>query len=319
MKKLVTMLLCLVLVIGTACMFGCGDATFNGNYKTVTEEEQATFVQEAAKAEKASISSIDFTKGADVSLSVKGKVKNDDVNVNVDASVSLKAIAVTVDEKTDYQAEVAVKAKADGVPTVEKVDADVKAYYADETAYLNGSVQIGKDAEGKIDLKNFISLKGMDIQSLIAMVSGMAGDAMDELPIDIDQISGILDTNLIQTVVGLSALVNMSEESGISVNLLFDLDANKVKAEIKVDKDDTKIDGALYIVLDENYNLTAVKIELKATVDGGDISVDFSFKGYNGKVNVPNENERKDYKDFNTDAELQLKISAIMGKLNPKQ
>ena len=312
MKKIITLLLCLAISLGMVSMVGCGDATFNGNYKEVTEEQQAEFVQAAAEAEQTSIS---FANGADLSLSVKGKVKNDDVDVNIDASVNLKAVAITAEEKTDYQAELSVKAKVDGIPTVDKIDADVKAYYADETAFANGSVQIGKDADGKIDLKNFISLKGMDLSSLMSMVSGMAGGATSDLPVE--QISELLGSNLLTNLVAYADLMSENEESTASIKLLFDLDAKKVKAEIKAEIEDTKIESTIYLVFDEKYNVIAIKVEAKATMNGNDISANFSFKGYNGKVNLPSENDRKDYKDFMTDTELQLKISAIMGKFNP--
>ena len=307
MKKLLTLLVSAIMAV--ACCFGltaCGDATFNGNYKEVSEEQQAEFVQAASEADQTSIS---FANGADFSLSVKGKVKDDDQTINVDASVNLKAVANTVDEKTDYQAELAVKAKVDGIPTIEKVDADVKAYYVDETAYANGYVQIGKEADGKINLKNYMSLKGMDLSSLMGMASGMANGAMSDLPTE--QVAGLLDANLLATLVAYAELT--SEQEGMDIKLLFDINAKKVKAEINAEIEGKKVNGALYLVFDENYNLIAIKAEVKLTIDGNDISINLSFKGYMGKVNVPSESDRETYKDFTTDTELQLKISAIMG------
>ena len=285
MKKIVTFLLSVVLIIGTACMFGCGDATFNGNYKEVSASS-AEVQQFSADTESASRSeNFDITKGAEMELKLNGTAEG----VDVDLEANFKIASVGDDTYLALQSEGAVKGTISG--TFEKIegnaDIDVKFYYTDGYGYLNGKFTMEiSGVSNETTLKNKIPLeleKGID---------SIINDVSNTLP-DIRDLAELADGNLFVTLVAMSENLN-------GVKLYLDADARKVKVEFSSIKiDEIKCDGELYLVYDEQYHMSAFKVDVKITTAAGEeMTVYFMFKNYSGTVKVPSEKDREEYADF---------------------
>lgn len=297
MKKLLTVLL--AAVMAAACCFGltaCGDSTFNGNYKEVSAEEQQAFVQAASEAEQNTIS---LVNGADLSVTAKGTMEG----VKVDVSLSLKAAAVGEGDDADFQAEGSVKAKVEQPATsadagedasgfmLGNVNADLKVYYTQGYGYANGTVQIGDTEEGKTTLKNKTAIDLSDLSDILGMASSVSED--------VGQYAGLLQGGLLDSVMNMSAWMQLDQSGNNSINVLFDLDNKKVKADIAITDEGATVNGTLYLVFDENYNLIAIKadINIANAESKEELTVNVTFKGYNGKINLPAASELETYEE----------------------
>ncbi|MEG9430099.1 MAG: hypothetical protein VZQ61_04160 [Christensenellaceae bacterium] len=298
MKKLVTMLLCLVLVIGTACMFGCGDATFNGNYKEVSAD--STEVQEfAAATENAENKVVTFGNGADLSVSVKGTAEGK----KMDVSATIKATLDTTDPTAPkLTAEGSVKAKITATKDEDKAnnaDVDAKIYYKDKFVYVTGKIDAAMmSANTQADAKNDVKMK-----LPVDLDAGIQG-VMKNLPIgEITENSEISGGAVVEALNGnvLEMLISAKEEAGDNLKIYIDAENKKVKAEIKIadEEEGSETNVTVYLVYDESYNLIALKIEANVKSADGDLTAELTFKGYTGKVSVPEGiEEDKDYIDM---------------------
>ncbi len=297
MKKLVTLLLCLVLAIGTACMFGCGDATFNGNYKEVTADSEEV-QQFAAAADRAENKVVNFGNGADFSLSVKGSAEG----MKVDVSAGIKATLDTTDATAaKLIAEGSVKAKVEATDkdkSDSNANVDMKVYYKDKFVYISGKFDaaiMGQAAQA--DAKNDVKFKlPLDLDSGIQEIIKELPDGItDAIDLPIGEVAGLLNGNV------LKVLLNAEKESEGNVKIFIDAENKKVKAEIKIvnEQEKSEINGTLYLVYDENYNLIAIKVEAKMKSEEGELTAQLVFKGYTGTVKVPDGiAEDKDYIDL---------------------
>ena len=294
MKKLFALLLCAVLASGVATgLVGCGDNTFNGNYKEVASEEQTEFLNGVANAEHYSIT---VENGVDAEVKVKGGLllKNffgTDISIDMDVSGNVKAKVVGEGENKDMVAEGAAKADitvitsktqkpaddvqpqaaeptdgndAEGQSEPTKANVDVKAYYTEGFAYINGVIN-GEEKKGK---------KAVDIkEDLFDKVSSVT----DGISLGSETVSGVAQGDLLGQ---LYAAINGKE----GVKFLFDLSDKKVKVVLENfnanDKDGTVINGELYFIYDKDFNLAAIKADVKVKFDEEhELSVYISFKG----------------------------------------
>ena len=283
MKKFVTFLVCLVLAIGTACLFGCDDATFKGNYKEVSADS-AEVQQFSENAEQSSrTDNLDITRGAQMEIKVKGSAEG----MNLDFSANAKIAATGEDTYPVLQAEGAVKGSMEYVDETESgnVNLNVKFYYTDGYAYLNGTTktEIG-EIKNETELKNKLPLeleKGLSAITGAASLLPAAGA--------VDNIFDLAEGNIFAQIVVMA-------EGQENIKIYLDADARKVKIEFsEANVDGETVSGTLYLVYDAGYNVSAVKADIKiATADSEENSVYFVFKGYTGTVKVPSEKERKE-------------------------
>lgn len=302
MKKLVTMLLCLVLVIGTACMFGCGDSTFDGNYKEASAD--STEVQEfAAAAGEAENKVFTFADGVDLSLSVKGTAEGN----KVDVSASVKATVDTTDPTAaKLTAEGSVKAKITATKDEDKANnanVDAKIYYKDKFVYVTGKIDAAMmSANTQADAKNDVKMK-----LPVDLDAGIQG-IMQNLPID--EIPAEMVADALNNGNVLEMLISAKEEAGDNLKIYIDAENKKVKAEIKIadEEEGSEANVTVYLVYDESYNFVAFKAEAKIKSADGDLTATLIFKGYTGKVSVPEGIETdKDYIDMSVMMQALLK------------
>lgn len=284
MKKFVAFLVCLVLAIGTACMFGCDDGTFKGNYKEVSADS-AEVQQFSENAEKSSrTDNLDITRGAQIEI----KAKSNAEGMTLDFSADAKIAQVGEDNYPVLQAEGTVKGSMEYVDGTQggNVNLNVKLYYTDGYAYLNGTTktEIG-GVKSETELKNKLSF---ELEKGLSAIT----DAVSLLPAAaIDNVADLAEGNVFAEFVVMA-------EGQENVKIYLDADARKVKVEFsEANVDGETVSGTLYLVYDSGYNISAVKADFKtATADSEEISVYFVFKGYTGTVKVPSEKERKEYK-----------------------
>lgn len=285
MKKFVVFLVCLVLAIGTACMFGCDDGTFKGNYKEVSADS-AEVQQFSENAEKSSrTENLDITRGAQMEIKVKGSADG----MTLDFSANAKIAQVGEENYPVLQAEGAVKGSMEYVNETQggNVNLDVKFYYTDGYAYLNGKTEteIG-GVKSETELKNKLPF---ELEKGLSAITGAAS----VLPgaDDIEDIAALAEGNVFAELV-------LMAEGQENVKIYLDADARKVKVEFsEANVDGETVSGTLYLVYDAGYNVSAVKADFKmAAADSEEISVYFVFKGYTGTVKVPGEKERQEYK-----------------------
>ena len=285
MKKFVTFLVCLVLAISTACMFGCDDGTFKGNYKEVSADsaEVQRFSEEAEQS--SGTDNLDITKGAEMEIKVKGNAEG----MSLDFSAKAKIAQVGEDDNPVLQAEGAVKGSAEYADETQggNVNVDVKFYYTDGYAYLDGKTktEIG-GITNETELKNKLPL---ELEKGLSAVTGAA--SLIPAAGAVENVTGLVEGNIFAQIVVMA-------EGQENVKIYLDADARKVKVEFsEANVDGETVNGTLYLVYDEGYNVSAVKADFKlTTAESGELSVYFVFKGYAGKVKVPSAKERKEYK-----------------------
>ena len=292
MKKLITLFLCLVLIVGTVGMTAC-DSTFNGRYKEVSADsaEVQQFSEETENASQKD--NFDITKGAEIQIKVNGVADN----VKINFSANAKIAAVGEGTNLVLQAEGSVKGKAESSAANDSgsVDVDLKFYYTDGYGYINGKSKINAAGiNNETELKNKIPLeleKGLgEMESIASSIPSAS---------DFKSFAELVDGNIFAALVAKS-----NEQEGIKIYL--DVDARKVKVEISgVKENGVTGKGTIYLVYDESYNLSAFKLDVKVTsADNEEVSLFFVFKSYSGTVKVPSEKEREAYKDFSASAGL---------------
>lgn len=282
MKKLVTLLVCLVLVIGTIGMVGCGDSTFSGNYKEITadSEEVQQFSEKTAQSEM-----IDITKGAEIEVEVKGTASD----MKIDLSANVKFAVVGEGEEAELQGEGKVKGEVKGEDG--SGDGNINFYYTAGKAYVDGKINTKADGEtNETELKHYLAL---DLEAGLGGIAGTAvGMISSRLDVDTGEAMGLIQGNVFANVVAMA-----DAEEGIKVSL--DADARKVKIELSdLTEEEMKISGAVYVVYDEDYNMSGIKVDLKVKdADGNELTVYAVIKGYTGKVSVPSEEKLTGYVD----------------------
>lgn len=285
MKKFVTFLVCLVLAIGTASLFGCDDATFKGNYKEVSADS-AEVQQFSENAEQSSrTDNLDITRGAQMEIKVKGSAEG----MNLDFSANAKIAATGEDTYPVLQAEGAVKGSAEYVDEAEgaNVNLDVKFYYTDGYAYLDGKTKVVIGGiKNETELKNKFSL---ELEKGLGEIMGAT--SFLSAAVEIDGVADLAEGNIFAQIVVMA-------EGQENIKIYLDADARKVKIEFsEANVDGETVSGTLYLVYDAGYNVSAIKADIKiATAESEEISVYFVFKGYTGTVKVPSEKARKEYK-----------------------
>lgn len=285
MKKFVTFLLSLILALGTVCLFGCDDATFKGNYKEVSADS-AEVQQFSENAEQSSrTDNLDITRGAQIEIKVKGSAEG----MTLDFSANAKIAATGEDANPVLQAEGSVKGSAQYVDETEGANADVnvKFYYIDGYAYLDGKTEIVVGGiKNETELKNKFPL---ELEKGLGEIMGAT--SFFPAAVEIGGVADFAEGNIFAQIVVMA-------EGQENIKIYLDADAKKVKVEFsETDIDGETVSGTLYLVYDAGYNVSAVKADIKiTTAESEEMSVYFVFKGYTGKVKIPSEKERKEYK-----------------------
>ena len=95
MKKLLTIMLCLILTISASTMFGCQKSIFDGNYTETSKTEVATLASNIADADGGE--EMDYAQGTKLSLNAS--------IVNGEESLSLKMDIKTIAKDNDFKME----------------------------------------------------------------------------------------------------------------------------------------------------------------------------------------------------------------------
>lgn len=287
MKKLITLLLCLVIAIGTPCMFGCGDATFNGNYKEVSADstEVQQFSEATAKSEM-----VDVTKGVEVEFKIKGNAGGSDMDISANVKVAAEG------EGNDVKLQAAGSLKGKVKSSDANADMNFNIYYTNGYGYIGGKMKAtasGTSAEEELKFK-----MRWDIENSLNEIMGIASDEID-LPAG--EMEGLTQGNVFANLIA-------EFEGQEGVKIYIDADGRKARIEVsEFDVEGTKLSGAIFFVYDENYNMTAFKLDFKAkTAENEEVSAYLVIKGFNGTVTLPSETELKTYLDFSLTAGAML-------------
>ena len=217
------------------------------------------------------------------------KVKGSAEGMNLDFSANAKIAATGEDTYPVLQAEGAVKGSAEYVDEAEgaNVNLDVKFYYTDGYAYLDGKTKVVIGGiKNETELKNKFSL---ELEKGLGEIMGAT--SFLSAAVEIDGVADLAEGNIFAQIVVMA-------EGQENIKIYLDADARKVKIEFsEANVDGETVSGTLYLVYDAGYNVSAIKADIKiATAESEEISVYFVFKGYTGTVKVPSEKARKEYK-----------------------
>ena len=270
MKKILAVIVCAILALGAMSMFGCGDATFNGNYKEASAATIEEFAQNTEKGEGFDVQTSGFlmelkttTKSAMEMMGVK-------MDINAESSANLKIsnkdgkIQAAGSSKTNSVSKITGGENA-GTTTVNE---EAEVYYNEGWAYRKL-----KDADGETKVKVQIS-----IESAIGSVIGGAEAGEDS------SMPNIFDKELFATL-----YAEMGKTEGVKI--LIDAEARKVKIDVEgVTQGAVKASGAIYLAYDANYNLIAMKYDIKMDMgEYGSITIYLLVKGYDGAVSLPSD------------------------------
>ena len=135
MKKLITILLCAVMALSVVAMTGCGDSTFNGNYKEATAEEVAAYAQTVSQ--DANNATLDYNSGIEVS--VKSEMKITDATSTVEENAEIKGKAIAKDNALQMESSFKMSME-NSVDATASVSIEGNAYFANDYIYANAKV-----------------------------------------------------------------------------------------------------------------------------------------------------------------------------------
>jgi hypothetical protein len=136
MKKLLTIMLCLILTMSASTMFGCQKSIFDGNYTETSKTEVATLASNIADADGGE--EMDYAKGAKLYLGAE--------IANGEESLSLKIDIKTIAKDNDLKMEGSVDFSNPSQTVAGKL------YYSEGFLYLNSDTEKSKQ---QIDINSF--------------------------------------------------------------------------------------------------------------------------------------------------------------------
>lgn len=256
MKKLLSILMCFILVLGTVGLVGCGDTTFNGNYKALEPAEAAQFKEEI---DASSGEQLDGFDGVEVELKIKGSSVEFSGFQAVELSCYYKAVK-NAENKVEMSGWINFKMNYGGQDI--NVRADV--YYRGD-GYLYMKVNM---AVISLKMKQEIVLEDYFL------------DFSKYDPIKAEGLNEIFEEFISQG------------EFGDAIKLY--LDKGETQNKLKIELNDFVVNGGsvsgeFYYVYDVNGNVLACKMDFAGGSDNVGGSIYMTIKRYDGKINLPND------------------------------
>lgn len=262
MKKLITIMLCLILSLSVFATVGCGGGSvFNGNYKEATETEVEAFAQAVAEAEKGE----EFNYNSGVKLELEISVESSEYNM--DLSAEIKSIAV--EEKLQMAGEMTMSGIMPGAEEEVEESNSAKIYYVDDYMYLDTKIE-GEEMKIK---------QPMTVDEFIGSAGSMGN--MGDMGLDLDSVT---------------SLSQLLESMGEIPNVKISIDNGKSNNKIKIEATDEEMGavGTAILVYDASYNLIAAKVEMEMSMQISDtesmaMSTSVVIEPWSGSIDLPSD------------------------------
>ncbi len=300
MKKLISILMCLVLSLSMAMAIGCGNSEgtgkiFEGKYTETTSENLKTYAAEVDKVEDAE--DLNFAKGLAMNYQMTMNMKQGEENLDIEMLMNIRTsikdgkFKMSAVSTTDAETDVKDNQTADMV--IEALGGiDMELYFNDNNYYAKME-----------DAKYYIPFNVDDAVDAVEEDFETALDYVIELDDAIEMITSQTGAKL------------YIDESG---------DNTKIKIEAKASAvvNSSSNEGTMTIVFvfDKNHKLVAYQMEMTSTgkmfgTSEGSMTVKLGIEPYSGNVDMP--------KDLDTytkagdsldDLITKLTLDAILGK-----
>ena len=255
MKKLLTVVLSVALILSSLTLFAC-DSTFDGNYKEASAEEAQVFMAKAEGKE----SKVSVNSGIEYEIKIQSKYKADGKEESGKLTFSLKTT------KGDDGLKAAAKMETESSATDGAIKTEV--YATDNSTYVKTTAK-GETAKIKIE-SNFNAY----FNTLYKTIESFGGEAISEIS---------------EMLYAPKAVAAEFPEGGVKFYFDDGETSKKFKAEIDVEKDGMKVKGTAYIAFDADFNTIGTKVDISMSGENEEMTLYMVSKAYDGKVSLPSD------------------------------
>lgn len=284
MKKLLTLVVSLVMIIGSMTLFAC-DSSFDGNYKEVTTAEAQSFVNEAKNAEKAATEII-FGMEMSAKVSVKGK---DEAGKDIEGKITAEAKSGVVNEN-EFKLAAKAEISTSGIAEADAYNGKFEAYATDGKIYLKAALKDKDEMKMSADL-GLDQIKAMMNPDAMSAILGNSVGMLEmalQMVDNLDQVQAMLGDGVIKFYIDADAH-KIKIELNVNANTL-SKDAKAMVEEVLGLKG-LDVSGNVFLAFDDNYNFTGIKVDVKVKTSEMEVSAEVSLKAYSGSVSVPSKFE----------------------------